>query len=234
MIAAMAFSFRYYVRSYRYVAPLLIYGFFVFFIYYVVPNPVMPSYSFTSALLFLISTWLGFGFIDLEDDTQQAISVLHVGSVNKYYLAKMLVLLAIVIGLSAFTTVYPILLDKFVRQPTGIEAFVALMSHVLLAWLGITISFLFTNKLIRALSHAILGLFLVVAFAMSGAGIENALPDLLRVLIWLIPPVFRVMDSLNNYETASFGEVSIALLSTLLYSLIIAWIFLRMMKRKLF
>ncbi len=234
MISMMAFSFRYYLRSYRYIAPILIYALSLYFIYSVVPNPVMPSYSLTSSLLFLISVWLGFGFIDVEDETQQVISVLHLGNVTKYYLSKIYILLLITSVMSVITTCYPIIFDKFNKQPTISEGLIALVSHIALSLLGITISFLFTHKLIAKLSYAIIGLFLVVAVTMAGAGIENSLPTDYRLFARIIPPLSPIMDTLNNFETTTSSEIALALFSPLLYSSILLWMFLKLMTKRLF
>ncbi|WP_239619168.1 hypothetical protein [Cohnella mopanensis] len=233
MTATMAYSLQYYLRSYRYVAPLLIFSLTLFFIYSIVPNPVMPSYSLTSTFLFVVSAWLAFGYIDVEDGTQQQITVMHTGSLSKYYYGKLLVIVIIVNILSIICVLYPILFNKFDRQPSLSEWVIALLSHSILSILGIALSILFTNKWVQKLSYAILGIFLAIALSLAGAGIENSSPHSIKALSWLIPPVFRTMDMLNNYEETAYSGVVVSLISPLVYSGLLFWLFLIKMKRKL-
>jgi hypothetical protein len=234
MTAVMAFALTYYYRSYRYIAPLLVYAISIIFIYNIVPNPVMPSYSLTSTLLFMISIWLGYGYIDVEDEVQQLITALHVRDVSKYYAAKVLVMILIVCALSLLTVLYPAMFGKLIRFPTLSEAVVALLSHFALCFLGIAIAFLFTSKVVKKKSSAIVGLFLFTAISLAGAGIISALPTSLEFIGWLLPPVFRLMKVLNDYESATKMEVIISLTAPLIYGLLLLAIFLKWMKRKLF
>lgn len=229
MIGIMKFAFRDYVRTYRYIGPLLVYVLALLFIYSVVPNPVMPSYSLTASLLFAIATWLGFGYVDAEDATQQQIGMLHAGSPVKYYVCKLAVMLAAALILAAITTAYPIAFAKFDRQPALGEAMSAFVGHAGLAALGIVVSFLFTYRLVRKLSHAVVGLFLTVALSFASGGIGNALPDAIRFVVWLLPPVFPVMDAFNRYEEFSAFRIVIVLLAPWAYMSAIYVVFLRWM-----
>ncbi|QJD85091.1 hypothetical protein [Cohnella herbarum] len=234
MRAAVGYSFRYYARSYRFVAPLLMFGIILLFIYGVVPNPVMSSYSLTSTMLFVVAAWLGFGYIDAEDETQQLITVMHIGNVIKYYLYKLMVIMLICMVLSFICVLYPIAFDKFDRQPSLSESVIAYLSHGFLALLGLSISILFTNKLVGKLSYAILGIFLTIAIALAGAGIAKALPEYASGLAWLLPPLFRTMETLNRYEEATALDIALSVTAPLLYSGILLGIFLVSMKKRLF
>lgn len=234
MMAASSYLFRYYVRSYRYVAPLIVYMTAIIFIYGVVPNPVLSSYGFTSTVLFLVSAWLCFTYIDVEDRTQQALTVLHLGGVTKYYSAKMAVMAIIGTVLALCTTVYPILFDKFSAQPTSGQFIVGIASHVLLSYLGIAIATLFTSKLIRKLNYSILGLFLVLSISMAGSGLSEQLPDRLTFVSWLFPPLYRVMAMLNEDAGIEAQEALVALSAVSIYILVLQFIFFRWMKKRLF
>jgi hypothetical protein len=100
--------------------------------------------------------------------------------------------------------------------------------------IGNCFSRFFTNKLFHKLSHSIAGLFLVIAVSLSGAGIIHFLPSQLAFAGWMLPPVYRVMDVLNNYETSSESEIVLAILLPGLYSILMFSIFLMWMKKKLF
>lgn len=234
MTAAMLYALRYYARSYRYVAPLIVYLVVIIFIYGVVPNPVLSSYGFTSTVLFLVMGWLCFTYIDVEDRTQQAITVLHLGSITKFYMAKMAVMTLIGSILALGTTLYPIVFDKFSAQPSAEQFIVGLISHILLSYLGIAISALFTSKLIPKLNYSILGLFLVLSISLAGAGITDLLPDSITFVSWLLPPSYRVMAMLNEDADIDVQEALITFTAVFIYVMALQFIFLRWMKKRLF
>ena len=234
MRAAFTYLFRYYFRSYRYVAPLIVYMTAIVFIYGVVPNPVLSSYGFTSTVLFLAMAWLCFTYIDVEDRTQQAITALHLGNITKYYAAKMAVIALIGTALALCTTVYPIVFDKFSAPPTAEQFIVGLVSHLLLSYLGISISAMFTSKWFPKLNYSILGLFLVLSISLAGSGITERMPDPFAFVTWLIPPTYRVMAMLNKDADIDAQEALIAFSAVLIYVFALQFIFIRWMKKRLF
>ncbi|BBI36045.1 hypothetical protein [Cohnella abietis] len=234
MTETMRFSLKYYFRSHKYIAPLIIYVLSIIFIYSIVPNPVMPSYSLTATLLFVISVWIGHGYIDVEDEVQQLITALHMGSVRKYYLSKIVVLFGVLTVLAIVTVLYPIVFNKFVRAPTLSEGISGCLSHILLSFMGASLAFLFTSKTVKKLSYAVAGLFVVVVLCLAGAGIVKLVPPEIAFLGWLLPPVYRIMDVLNNYETSKSYEMVWSLLATFVYSAVLFVIFIRQMEKRLF
>ncbi len=233
MIGTLRFAFHDYVRSYRYVAPLLAFMTFLIFVYTVVPNPVMPSYSMTVSLTFLIAAWLGFGFVDAEDETQQLVGVLYAGGWITYFVGRWLLMLGVGACLTIFATFYPILFNKFDRQPGVEEVLSALAGHMGMALLGVGIAYLFTCRLVGKLNYAITGLVLVLSLSFAAGGIRESLPEGLSFIAYLLPPVFSLIDVFNRYETASMAEAAYALLAPPLYSLILLLVYLRLMKRKM-
>jgi len=233
MIGTMRFAFRDYARSYRYVAPLLAFAIFLVFIYGVVPNPVMPSYSLTVSLTFLISAWLGFGFVDAEDETQQLLGVLHTGNWTAYHVGRWLLMLGFSALLTVSATFYPIMFGKFDKQPGAGEVLAALAGHMGLALLGVGLSYLFTSKLIGKLNYAIIGLVLALSISFAAGGIRDSLPDSASFIVYLLPPVFPLINVFNRYETVSSAETAFALLAPLLYSFVLLIVYLRLVKKRM-
>ncbi|MFB9276801.1 hypothetical protein ACFQMJ_30655 [Cohnella cellulosilytica] len=230
MIGMMRYAFRDYARSYRYVGPLLAFAIFLVFIYGVVPNPVMPSYSLTVSLTFLTAAWLGFGFVDAEDETQQLVGVLHSGGWMAYHVGRWLLMAGACGLLTLVATFYPIVLEKFDRQPGVGEILAGLAGHMGLALLGVGISYLFTCKLIGKLNYAIIGLVLALSLSFAAGGIRDSLPESAGFVVHLLPPVFSLIDVFNRYETVSTAEAAFALLAPPIYSLILGVVYLRLMK----
>ncbi len=202
MIAIMQLSAAYYWRTHRWAAPVIVYVGSILFIYSVVPNPVMESYAATSALLFALSVWTGFSYIDAEHPTHQALAALHGGGIRRYYIGRLLTGLSIVSILpSLFAVLYPLAGGKFERAATGLEILAALLWHAALAALGLAVAVWFTNRLIAKHSHALLGLFLALSASLASQSIAQELPRGAAALIWLLPPVRQTMQFLTERDT---------------------------------
>jgi hypothetical protein len=219
------------MRSYRYTAPLFIYILAVVFVYTIAPNPVMESYAFSSALLFAISAWICFTFIDAEHETQQMITVIHAGSVWQFYMGKIVYIWLFTAIPAIFAVGYPALFHKFVRTASTDEWVVALICHMVLSLLGVSVSVFFTAKLFPKLSTSLLGLFLIVSLSLAGEGISGSLPPYAAPLGWLVPPVRLVIRYLNDYNNATFTQAAAACLIPVLYASLLIVVWIQTMKR---
>jgi hypothetical protein len=203
MTAIMQLSMAYYWHTHRWTAPLIVYVGAILFIYSVVPNPVMESYAATSALLFAVSVWTGFSYVDAEHPTHQALAALHAGGIRRYYIGRVLTGLSIVSILpSLFAVLYPLAGGKFERAATGLEILAALLGHAVQAALGLAVAVWFTNKLIAKHSHALLGLFLALSASLASKSIAQELPNGADALVWLLPPARQTMQFLTEWDIA--------------------------------
>ncbi|MBP1996366.1 hypothetical protein [Paenibacillus eucommiae] len=231
MLPMLYYYHQYYHRSFRYVAPLAIYFIIILFIYWVVPTPVMDSYAITSTLLFIISAWLCYGFIDHEDETQQIVTFLHARSLTLLYTCKLLYIWLFTLPVSIIAMTYPILFNKFDHQPSFQEIGVAFASHELAALLGISLAAWFNQKLFKTGLMSFLGLGLVITISLAGQGIVTIMPAFLS---WLIPPLRMIISLLSNYTNVSNTSLLTSLLSPLLYAIMLNVFFLVVMKRRKF
>lgn len=234
MTALFRYLFVYYARSHRYLAPLLAYVGPILFIYSEVPNPVMDSYAFTAMWTFVIAAWLSYGFIDLEHEAQRFVTIVHSRSVAKYEAAKFSLLGTITALLSILAVAFPILFDKFDRVPDAPEAGIALLAHLVLAWLGIACAAFFTERWAASRSLALLGLLLVLAISVGGKGLEEKLPEALRFAMWLVPPVFRISDLLVRFGEVPAGRIALLLGYSVVYLTALVAAYIRLSSRRLF
>jgi len=231
-IAAIRYFSRDYLLSFRYFAPLTVYLFAVVFVYGVVPNPIMPSFSFTVTVLFVVSAWIGFGYIDLEHESQQMITRLRFKSFASYYGLKLVPLAALSVVLSVISVVYPTWGDKFTGMPNAQELWTALVCHVGLAGMGSAAGILFTRKWFPKWYIAWGGVVIFVVISLAGSSIVNGAPSSLRFIEWLLPPLFRTMEMLNRYEELTSYEKIMGMAMPYVYSLVLVMIFIAGMSRK--
>jgi len=234
MTALFRYLFVYYARSHRYLAPFLAYVGAILFIYSQVPNPVMDSYAFTAMWTFVIAAWLSYGFIDLEHEAQRFVTIVHSRSIAKYDAVKFSILGTATALLSLFAVVYPIVFDKFDRTPEAPEVGIALLAHLVLAWLGIACAAFFTERWMASRPFALLGLLLVITLSLGGKGLEEKLPEALRFAMWLVPPVFRISDLLVRFGEVPAGRMALLLGYSVVYLAALVAAYIRLSSRRLF
>jgi len=221
------------IRSYRFLPPVLVYASAILWVYTTVPNPVMESYAFTSALLFAVSAWLAFGFIDAEPAVQQAVTALHARSLLRAGAAKLLYLFLFNVPLACFAVAYPVVFDKLTRSPSAAEALYALAAHLSLALLGLSAAALFSSRFVPRLSTSFPGLLAVIALSLATEGLRGALPEGIGFAVWLLPPAGLVIRSINGYaQTGSGAALAAALVWASLYGTLLALLYLLLSRRK--
>jgi hypothetical protein len=156
-------------------------------------NPVMSSYGFTSALLYVVSAWLAFGYIDAEPEAQRILTALHAQSFLKFAAEKLAYLVLFAAPFAFIAVFCPPLAGVFERAATAEELGLALAGHLLLSWLGIGTGVFFSERLFPGKSYKLLVLLLVIAASVGAEGIRNALPAFAAPVVWLLPPVRLVM-----------------------------------------
>lgn len=231
-LAAIRYFSRDYLLSYRYFAPLTVYLFIVVFVYGVVPNPVMPSYSFTSTALFVVSAWIGLGYIDLEHESQQIITGLRFRRLTSYYGLKLVPLAGLSVLLSVPTVVYPAWGGKFDAVPSAEELWISLICHVGLAVLGGAAGALFTRRWVAQWYMAWGGLVLFVVIALAGSSLVESIPPMLGLIEWLLPPLFRTMEMMNQYEQSTSFDKMIGATMPYMYTILLVLIYIAGMSRK--
>lgn len=224
-----------YIRSYRYFASYLIYVVIVPILYTYKPNPVLSSYAISSAILFVVAAWLGFGYVRNEDETQEQVTYLHVQSPIFYYISKIMFLWLVSFPLALYAIVYPIVFQMFDRPVTAGDLLTALSSHAGLGLLGIAVALLLHPRLIAKTSTAVSYLFLIMIVSLAQKGIMDAwLPRAFQAAGLLIPPVGSMMHALNSESTLTSGTFVLIMISPFVYALIVCAFYVKRMRDKLF
>jgi hypothetical protein len=208
-----------YLRSYRAFAPLLIFFGLIFITYSIIPNPVMPSYSFTATLLFLVSSWICVQVLNSEPTIQQNITLLHLqGNTSIMYIAKWLVMAGFGVICTLIAVGYPILTGKFDRTPEIWEVGLAIWLHMVSMILACAIASFFSNRFISKYYQTVGGLLIILTLAISAQGLMDSLPSAFRGFIWIFPPMWKVMEVLNNADNATSVDFISASVVPLMYS----------------
>lgn len=234
MIALLSFLHTCFLRSYRYGPPTFTFLLGILFVYSVVPNPVMESYAFSVSFLFIISGALSYLLTDLETQNQEAVTALHIGSLWKLTLCKLVYSWIFTIPLAAFAVLYPAIFHKFDRSTALEELGLSFLYHVAASWLGVTLACWFSSKCIASRVVSFLTLSIVIVLTLCAQAVEVMLPDALKPSVLLLPPLYSTIMVMSNYDKASPVQKFIAAGAPIGYGIILASLFLLVIhKRKL-
>ncbi|QQE78864.1 hypothetical protein [Alicyclobacillus sp. SO9] len=223
----LGYIHRYYLRSYLYTAPVLFLFATLMIVYSDSSNHVLQSYSFGGMWVFLASLWLAYGFTNLEHPTQQQITVLHMGSLQKYLVGK--VIYAILLGLfaAACSLLYPILLQRFAVSLTVGKMSIAFIENISMALLGTAIGLYFTQSLIAKKRTAVLVALLTAALAVSSEQMVRSLPLPVHVIPWLLPPVSPIVAVASQWSAFPVWQHILALAWGFIYTAVLLLVFIR-------
>ncbi|WPC43965.1 hypothetical protein [Clostridium sp. JS66] len=232
----MLYFFQDYKRSYKYIAPLLVYIVLISAMYSNKPAYVMSSYAVTCICIYAISAWLSFGFIDNEYVVQQQLTILHIKNENIYYLCKVLFMWSFILILDIFTVYYPILNGAFIRKVVISDIIIALISHAIVGFLGITVGSLFSSRLVKDRKMAILFLNLLIIVSTMEKPIVQSFPFLKWIGV-ILPPAYLMIDKIGSIDYINIGNIFNIIFTFaigLIYLLILIILFIKCMKKKLF
>ncbi len=223
--ALLRYNYTYYLRSYRYLLPLTAYLLWLAFFYNYKGLPVGDTYMISAVIIFLLSSWLGLGFIDMEHPVQQQLTILHIGSQNVFYLSRILFIWAVSVFFSLISIFIPVIMGLFHRPVRITEVIVFIVIHAVLGLAGILVAVFFNSRLIQDRRFAILLylLILVLTLLQEGIAAEYAW---LRWITWLLPPIWI------RYEQVVSWPVILQLMISVIYAGALAAIFIKVMKWK--
>ncbi|WP_366289070.1 hypothetical protein [Paenibacillus sp. AN1007] len=201
MISIISYVHTCFMRSYRYGPPVFVFFMGILFVYSVVPNPVMASYAFSTTFIFIIAAVICYTLIDIETTNQEAVTVLHSGSLVKLYLSKLLYGWLFTIPMAIYAVLYPALFQKFDRNPSMEELGMSLIYHMVSSWLAVALTCWFSSKFIRSRVMSFLMLSVLIVITLSVQGIEHVLPEGFKSLIVLLPPLNDTINVLVNYDS---------------------------------
>lgn len=232
MTSLLSYLHTCFIRSYRFGPPSFIFLAGIIFVYSVVPNPVMESYSFSASFLFVISSMLSYSIIDIETENQEAITITQTGSIIKLYVTKLLYSWLFTLPFAIIAVLYPALFQKFDRVASLEELLMSFVYHASSSWLAVAITCWFSAKFIRSRLTSFLLLSLVIVIAFSAQPIKHLLPDALQYATLIVPPVYYTMDVLYQYENETLLIKCMPIVASLLYGLVSTAIFLAVLKRR--
>lgn len=234
MFAFTQYMMKYYVRSYQYVAPLLVFFVTLFITYSGGVSNDPGTYSMGSILAFLISTWLAYGYTRVEHITQQQITVLKLGGTSRYLRAEVGFICLMGVLIACCSVIYPTIVILLTTHITWSYAVVALVEAVSFSLVGVGIGMFFDEKFFPKRSSALLILALISLVSIIGEQIGDKLPRYLHWIVWVVTPVSHTIYSTGNWASLSGISRLFILTWTFVYAFIILWLYVTFSRRRLF
>ncbi|MFB8373629.1 hypothetical protein [Paenibacillus taichungensis] len=219
MIYLTRYLLKHYIRSQKYVAPVIFYIITMLLIYSYKPNPVADSYSVTAMLLFFGAAWLGLTVMNTEPAGQYQLLVLHAGSKRKVVFAQLICALIMQFGLTAITVLYPVVTGMFGRLPSAGEWIMAWAGHLALSLLGLGLSVFFQKSYIPMLSRSMPPFIVVILLSFVQGSLSGRLPESIQWVVKILPPAFYLVREMMLFEDLKLGAVVLTTVWAILYAI---------------
>lgn len=232
MRSLIKYSLYDFLRSHKYFPPISTFIIFIFVFYAYKPNPIIDSYAATGIIVYIVSAWLCISIFSLDAPVQRQLMILHIGSKNRYYLAKLLSVWFVSLILTFYALIYPIVFGMFNESVSLTIGLVSLLNHIILSILGVSVASLFSKVITESAINSYGGLALTIIISIAALGVYDALPTHLKNIVWIIPPATITQKPLFHWNGERILELSFfPFIWILVYALILIYFFLKLAKR---
>lgn len=164
MIAIARYAFADYLRSQRFLPPLVAFLGILAILYAFPPGPILPAYGLTAALILPISSWLAITLHNAEDPLQATVTLVNGGGFRRVLLGKTIVAVACLVALTVTALIWPMVSHAQLYAPGDITA--GFIAHLTCGFTGIALGTCCTRPIIKRQGYAF-----AIAFLISMAGL---------------------------------------------------------------
>ena len=232
MIPLIKYHTRSFLRSNKYIMPLLAYIIVLAIVCSSPISEVKVVYLVAAVGVYLVTAWSAFIYAECEDPITEQIALLKSKSSKQYYISKALFVCIWGMAYSVIGVIIPVLWNLFCMI-VGSSAYddmnigniiASLFINICLVVLGGMIGYLlhprvFYNRKVGAIatfSFAVLGII-------KGPLFDEIKVPFLKLLSWLFPPVYELIIGMNVSSNAiSFSRIIFPCLYAVIYGAILA------------
>ncbi|WP_438446585.1 hypothetical protein [Gorillibacterium sp. sgz5001074] len=201
MKALVTYMLHNLMKSGRYFMPSVAFIIIVPWIYTIKPNPVLESYGTTSAILFCAAAWFTMQLWGAETERQMELTVLHAGGIRRYVWGRWIMLGVSGVVFSLYSILVPIGMSAFNRSVTAADLLLAAYAHGTAFLLGSLL--VWGAELLFRKRSTLLGAVLVgVTASLAAGGLHDLLPAWGSWVVWILPPIYKVMEILSVYGSS--------------------------------
>ncbi|MBX6356017.1 MAG: hypothetical protein IRZ05_09215 [Micromonosporaceae bacterium] len=163
MTALVQYILRDFIRSHRFLPPLIVFGVAFATLYAVHPTPVLSSYGATALSMYPLAAWYTAVLLRAEDPIQRQITIVNSGSSARTHLAKVLTagLLASPLILAALLLPAALGFLKLPEHQTLLPYLgVGLLAHATAALTGVALGLLWSPPMVQRTGYTFGGILL--------------------------------------------------------------------------
>ncbi|TVX92625.1 hypothetical protein [Paenibacillus agilis] len=194
-------------RTNRYVAPLIVYLLAFTLFYSQKPNPIIGSYAATAVIFLFVAGWFSYAFHESQDRVQEQLALLHTKKISTYFMSKWGALALMLACLALLTVLYPIAIGAFAGSVSFQMGLLAFLIHLEVGLIASGVAQLFQSRFVSSKGMAVSGIIIVFALSLSQSKLAEMLPDMLHVLLWLLPPVKQTIEVITQSAVLSVQEM---------------------------
>lgn len=199
MSAFVRYQLISFVRSLKFIPPVVIFLAWVFILYAYKGVPILSSYAVTSIAMYLIMTWITMSIFTLDAESEKHILISHLRRKVNYLLGKWLTILIVIIPLLLFAIFFPIIAGSFKGfMSIKLYAF-AIYSHLVLSTFGILVGTLFSATKLATKKYAWLSAVFIIVISLASKSIID-IAMFFKWILWVFPPVFKVIGYMEGED----------------------------------
>jgi len=197
VFSLIKYNLSYYIKSAKYLPPVICFAAFFAFNYQVAPIGIWSNLHITGIAIFILSSWVGMSFMNSEDKTQQYITRLHVKNETIYYLSKIVSIIIFLIPFYLITILRPSIFGMFTRDILFSEILIYIVVYFLVSLLGVSAGIFFHYDLLSG-EMAILTHILFVILAIVPFNVIFADNIFVVYASYLLPPINFLAEKLHD------------------------------------
>jgi hypothetical protein len=163
MTSLVHYNLRDFVRSHRFLPPLIVFGVVFAVLYAVHPTPVLSSYGATALSMYPLAAWYTAVLLGAEDPVQREVTIVNSGSATRAHLAKVLTAGLLASTLILFALLLPAALG-FLKLPAHETLLpylgIGLLAHAIAALTGVALGLLWSPPTVQRTGYTFGGLLL--------------------------------------------------------------------------
>jgi hypothetical protein len=163
VIALVRYTLRDFIRSHRFLPPLIVFGVLFAVLYAVHPTPVLSSYGATALAMYPLGAWYTAALLGAEDPVQRQVTTVNSGGAVRTHLARVLTTCLLMSPLILVALLVPAALG-FLELPAGRTLLpylgLGLLAHATAALTGVGLGLVWSPPMVQRTGYTFGGILL--------------------------------------------------------------------------
>lgn len=235
----LRYYYKMYVKSNRWIAPLIIWVIYLYISNTTRPAQFVPNVTASGGILYFIMIWMSFSYMDFEDNTSEQLLILKLRNVHKFNFSKALFISLVGICMSLLGVAVPVIqhiangFTLFTRQITPLDIIYGIILLCCMSFLGAMTGCISHPRLIKNRKESMFLLFAIALFGyIKGPVIEDF--SFAKYILWICPPAYDILIKYANLQYFNLHLIGYSIILAVGYGLIMFLIYMYGLKKNRF